>query len=94
MLAYVLMREENIARNKELLKETMLGSGYGDLIKDIKNEIANKRKATRKPIQQSRQMDIMGACRKNTVHIIQSLITLVPEIPRALVLQLKLLKEL
>ena len=36
MSEYACRREENIARNKELLKATM-GSRYGELIKDLKN---------------------------------------------------------
>jgi len=39
---YERKREENIARNKELLKATMAGSGYSDLINDLKMESAKK----------------------------------------------------
>jgi len=45
MSEYTRRREENIARNKELLKATMLGSGYSELVKDLKNEAAKKKKA-------------------------------------------------
>jgi hypothetical protein len=59
MSEYALRREKNIAHNKELLKETMLGSGYSDLMKDLKNETANKRKATknRKKTNTTKQAD-------------------------------------
>ena len=47
MSEYARRREENIARNKELLKTTM-GSGYEELIRDLKNESASNRKASKK----------------------------------------------
>lgn len=45
MSEYARRREENIARNKELLKTTMLGSGYSKLIGDLKNKSANNKGA-------------------------------------------------
>lgn len=47
MSEYARRREENIARNKELLKTTM-GSGYTELIRDLKNESASNKKASKK----------------------------------------------
>ena len=47
MSEYARRREANITHNEELLKMT-LGSGYRELIKDLKNKSVGNKKASKK----------------------------------------------
>jgi hypothetical protein len=87
---YARRREENIARNKELLKMTM-GSGYTELIRDLKNESASNKKGFKKGRSTStKQADGQGtgmygeSCPYRTA----SDSSFMAEIPRVPVLQL------
>ena len=70
MSEYACRREENIAHNKELLKATM-GSRYGELIRDLKNESASKKKAVNKikTTASSKQADGQGTGMYGEIHL-------------------------
>jgi hypothetical protein len=90
MSDYARRREENIARNRELLKTTM-GSGYSELIRDLKNESASKKKTVKNSKNTSTKQAAgqgMGMYGESRPYRTASDSSFMAEIPRAPVLQL------
>ena len=90
MSDYARRREENIARNKELLKTTM-GSGCRELIRDLKKESASNKKTFNKSKNTStKQADGQGTGMygESWPYRTASDSSFMAEIPRAPVLQL------